>query len=139
MIVLDTNVISEVSKLDPDPNVADWLRRADPLELYLCAPVVAELSFGGHVLKLRNGSDRYLTALDALLSGGYGERFLGFDRAAALHFGRICAERAGIGRPLPVVDAMIAAICLAHGATLATRNVRDFDLPGLTLINPFEK
>ncbi|MAS04479.1 MAG: VapC toxin family PIN domain ribonuclease [Ahrensia sp.] len=138
MIVIDTNVISEIAKAVPDANVADWLRRADPAELYLCAPVVAELAYGGQRIRLRDGSSRFLEALDGLLAGQFNNRVLPFDQGAALKFGEIRAARESSGRPISVMDAMIAAICAAHGATLATRNVPDFNLLEIGVVNPFE-
>lgn len=138
MIVLDTNVISELSKADPDATVADWFRRVDPLELYLCTPVMAELAYGGERIRLRNSSDRFLKALNGLLEDTFKDRVLPFDQRAALRFGAVRAAREAVGRPISVMDAMIAAICSVHGAALATRNVRDFDDLDLDLANPFE-
>lgn len=138
MIVIDTNVISEIAKTVPDTNVADWMRRANPAELYLCAPVVAELAQGGQRIVLRDGSSRFLQALDSLLAGQFHNRVLSFDQGAALKFGEIRAARDASGRPISVMDAMIAAICAAHGAILATRNVPDFDLLEIGVVNPFE-
>lgn len=138
MIVLDTNVISEIAKSVPDANVADWLRRVDPGELYLCAPVVAELAYGGQRIRLRDGSTRFFEALEGLLTGQFINRVLEFDQHVAFRFGEIRAAREAAGRPISVMDAMIAAICKAYGANLATRNVRDFDLLEIGVLNPFE-
>ncbi len=97
-----------------------------------------ELSFGAERLHLRSGSDRLLQTVDRLLSNRFVDRVLIYDGIAALRTGRIRAAREKLGRPIDVQDAMIAAICLVQDATLATRNIRDFDGLDLKLINPFE-
>ena len=138
MIVLDTNVVSEAWRSQPDPNVLSWLERQDHRELFLCVPVIAELAYGGNRILLRDRSTRYISALQSMFDGGYRNRVLNCDRAAALKFGEVAAAREGLGRPMESMDAMIAAICIVHGARLATRNVRDFVAIELNIINPFE-
>ncbi len=137
MIVLDTNIVSEVSKLRPDRGVVDWLRAADRSDLYLCVPVVAELAVGGERTRIRSGSDRYLAGLTDMLNKAYQGRILPFETDAALVFGKLQAAREAAGRPLSVMDGMIAAICHVHDAVLATRNIRDFENLGIELVNPF--
>lgn len=138
MIVLDTNVVSEGDKPLPDQHFVDWLEEQDWALLYLCNPTVMEQSYGAERFFARTGSDRYLKSLDGLVAERFRNRILEFDNSAAILAGRLRANRDRIGRPISSVDAMIAAICLVHGATLATRNVRDFDGLGLKLVNPFE-
>lgn len=138
MIVLDTNVASEISNARPNPNVVHWLERQDDFELFLCIPVIAELAFGANRVLLRDRSSRYGNALRALIEGQFRKRILPNDMASALKYGEVFAAREAAGRPIGPMDAMIAAICLIHGATLATRNVRDFDGLDLKLVNPFE-
>ncbi len=137
MIVLDTNVLSEGDKPQPDRLVLQWFRRQDPLALYLCGPVTMEQSYGAERFHLRTGSDRYLKTFDRMIDRFRG-RILEFSGDAPAAAGRLRAVRERAGRPISVNDSMIAAICLAHGATLATRNVRDFEGLGLKLVNPFE-
>ena len=137
MIVLDTNIVSEADKPRPSEAVERWLKEQDQLSLYLCGPVVMEQVFGAEKYLLRNGSDRYLRVLSRV-SEHFGGRILDFNGAAPTVAGRIRAKRENIGRPMSILDAMIAAICLVNGAALATRNVRDFDGLDLRLINPFE-
>ena len=106
--------------------------------MFLPMPVVSELAFGAYEHERKNnGSRRYHETLAAALSLFDGN-ILPFRMEAAMKFGEISALRNGMGRPIMRLDAMIAAICLVHGATLATRNVRDFDGLGLKLVNPFE-
>lgn len=138
MIVLDTNVISEGFRVRPDYVVRDWLDRQTPSDLFLCAPVLAELRFG--VERLPAGRRR--TELDRLVSNAeqdlFANRLLPIDREAAHAFGRIVATRANMGRPIMPMDGMIAAIALANGMSIATRDTDDFTGLGINLVNPFE-
>jgi predicted nucleic acid-binding protein len=138
MIVLDTNIVSEGDKPDPSKHVLIWFRSQDPLSLFLCGPVVMELSYGAERYATRTRSDRYLKILRELVSNRFRNRILQFDGIAPSLAGTLRARRDSIGRPISVQDAMIAAICIVHDATLATRNVRDFDGLDLKLVNPFE-
>jgi toxin FitB len=138
MIVLDTNIISEAFRKAPSAAVRTWLDAQTPTDLFLCAPVLAELRFG--VERLAAGARR--TALEGLLLNVEAElfdnRILPFDRASAYEFGRILVRRNSMGRPLATMDALIAAIAISHRMALATRDVVDFAELGLELINPFE-
>ncbi|TPJ71900.1 MULTISPECIES: type II toxin-antitoxin system VapC family toxin [unclassified Mesorhizobium] len=138
MIVLDTNVISEAGKPVPNPIVAEWLNKQDVLELYLCGPVIMEQSFGAERFLNRTGSDRYIRALDHLISHQFAGRVVEFAGSTPRLAGKLRAMRERMGRPMSLPDAMIAAICLAQDATLATRNIPDFDGLDLKLVNPFE-
>lgn len=139
MIVLDTNIISELVKSSPDRNVANWFRREGETNCYLNSIVVMEQSFGAQRFYLRTGSDRYIRSLESLLTNQFRSRVLDFVGNAPVLTGRLRARRERIGRPISVQDAMIAAICLSHDATLATRNVKDFEGLDLKLVNPFEE
>lgn len=138
MIVLDTNIASELDKTPSDRNVDDWLRRQDFGQLYLSGPTVMEMAFGAQRILLRSGSRRYFVALETLTKRRFSGRVLEFENAAAERAGIVRAMRESVGRPISIQDAMIAAICLVHGAALATRNLRDFDGLDLKLVNPFE-
>lgn len=138
MIVLDTNVISEIRLRRPNVNVVAWLSQQDQAELFLCIPVVAELSYGGHRILLRDKNTGHLDALSLLVGQQFRNKVLSNDIASAIKFGEILAGREAAGHPMGLMDAMIAAICLVHGATLATRNIQDFDGLDLRLVNPFE-
>jgi predicted nucleic acid-binding protein len=96
-----------------------------------------EQVFGAERNFLKSGSSRYIESFNRL-RGEYANRILALDAMASELAGRLRARRDSRGRPLSIGDAMIAAICLVHGATLATRNVRDFDGLDLKLVNPFE-
>lgn len=138
MIILDTNIISEGIRPKPDPMVERWLDSQAPSALFLAGPVVMEQSYGAERYFLKTGSKRYLDYLKRIVDIDYRGRILEFADPAPVVAGRIRAERESVGRPIGVQDAMIAAICLVNGATLATRNVRDFDGLNLKLVNPFE-
>lgn len=136
MIVLDTNVASELIRATPDPALARWWRNQSQPELHTTVITVAEIEYGIERLpdgkrraELRAAAERTFTA--------FTDRVLAFDQAAAQRYGRILAERERSGRPIQTFDAQIAAICLARGLPLATRNTTDFDDLGLVLINPW--
>lgn len=137
MIILDTNVISDVMSRQRSQNVLDWLNDQEPETLLLSTIVFAELYFGAYLVQdavRRDGLLRSISRIRDEFSG----RILTFGDVPAEQHGRIAAARRLAGRPIETKDAMIAAICLVHDATLATRNVRDFDGLDLKVINPFE-
>lgn len=136
MIVLDTNVLSEVMKPAPSADVAKWMLREHGSGLYTTAVCEAEIRLGIAVLpdgKRKQDLETAALRVLTLFSG----RILAFDSAAAQEFARIVAERRRIGRPIEDFDAQIAAITLSRGMTLATRNGPDFDGTGLALIDPW--
>ncbi|TFV55770.1 type II toxin-antitoxin system VapC family toxin [Geodermatophilus sp. DF01-2] len=137
MIVLDTNVVSELIRDVPATAVVRWARSVPSAERFLTAVSVGELVYG--VSRLPEGRRR--TALEAAVASALAsfspEQFLPFDEAAARPYGSLFAHRERLGRPIEIADAQIAAICLHHGAALATRNPRDFTDLDLRLINPW--
>lgn len=137
MIVLDTNVVSELEKPAPSIALRVWFTSVAIEETFICGPVLMEQAFGAELHLLRSDSRRYVESLGKLRSH-YANRTLVADNDVCELAGRLRARRQHRGRPLSIGDSMIAAICLAHGAALATRNVRDFDGLDLRLINPFE-
>jgi toxin FitB len=138
MIVLDTNVVSEAFRKNPNAAVQAWLDAQVSVDLFLCTPVLAELRYG--IERLPVGVRR--TALEASLSNLemelFDNRILPFDRASAHEFGRIVVRRNSRGRPIATMDALIAAIAISHRMMLATRDTADFAELGLKLVNPFE-
>lgn len=137
MILLDTNILSELQKPRPDRNVEQWFVSMSARDMRLCGPVVMEQAYGAELFLMRTGSTRYVDVLQRTLRA-FSDRILAFDGIAPELAGRIRASRDRIGRPISIGDAMIAAICLVHDATLATRDVRDFDGLDMALVNPFE-
>jgi predicted nucleic acid-binding protein len=138
MIVLDTNVVSEPWKPQPDMRVLRWLETQAFNSLYLSTPVLAELRFGAERLDAGVRRDRLRALIDRLEQEGYRGRILPFDVIAAAEFGRLAAFRERIGKRMEPMDASIAAIASANRAVLATRDIDDFTDLGLELVNPFE-
>jgi toxin FitB len=136
MIILDTNVISEAAKPVPWPAVIAWLDSTPMDELYTSAVTHAELLYGVQILPAGKLRRELVTAVAAALAR-FTTPILPFDSDAAVLFAGLVANRRRIGRPVEIMDAQIAAIALAHGATLATRDAADFAHCGLRLINPW--
>jgi len=137
MIVLDTNVISEMQGRTHSERVLTWLDAYDVETLFLTTITVAEMRYGLELLDDGRRKTALISGFSRIESEFIG-RMLGFSPSAAYSYGVLAAERKKAGRPMETKDAMIAAICLANGATLATRNTRDFEGLDLKLVNPFE-
>lgn len=138
MIILDTNVLSELAKPAPDTNVFGWTRQQLRAELYTTAISEAELAYGLALLPPGRRRTALAQAVARLLGEGLGGRVLAFDRSAAAAYGEIAARRRAIGRPMAAADAQIAAIARARGAELlATRDTGGFHDCGVKIINPW--
>ncbi len=135
MIVLDTNVVSEPLSRVPDQNVLRWLAEHST-DVAVTSVTVAELRFGVQRLPEGRRRDHLTAAVDDLIVGA-AERILPFDAEAADTAGRLRARRESVGRLVSAEDTVIAAICLAGGHTLATRNTKDFDDAGFEFHNPW--
>jgi len=137
MIVLDTNVLSELMRRRPAARVVRWVDEQDARALTVTAVTVAELLYG--IARLADGARKteLAAAVDALVREDFAGRVLPFDAAAAEHYAELVAERERQGRPVSTSDGQIAAICRCHDAALATRNVRDFDATGITVHDPW--
>ncbi len=137
MIVLDTNVLSELTRQYPDQGVLGWLDSVPATEVLTTAVTAAELLYG--VARLPAGHRK--TALTAAVHGLLDEDFRGrvepFDKIAATHYAIVVADRERAGRPISVADAQIASVCRKLQAALATRNIRDFEQTGLELVDPW--
>ena len=135
MIVLDTNVLSEPLKQRPDEHVLAWLTSLAE-EAGVTAVSVGELLTGVRALPAGRRRAGLLEAIESTLRAFAGS-VLAYDEAAARHYAMLQEARRGAGRPLAVEDGMIAAICVARGASLATRNTSDFAGLGLELVDPW--
>lgn len=137
MIVLDTNVISELARPAPSLPVLEWVDAQDGIAI--TATTAAELLHG--VARLPDGARKsgLTDAIAEMLDGPLRDKVLAFDRAAASHYAEIVAAREASGRPISIADAQIAAICRSRGAALGTRNVRDFDAVGIAVVNPWDE
>ncbi len=136
MILLDTNVLSELVKPRPHPGVISWTRHS-ATALAIPTVAVAEMAFG--IEKLTEGRRRedLLAGLERLVTE-FAERLFDFNVKAAWAYGQLLAAARKRGRPMSVPDAAIAAIAAANDCALATRNVEDFATAGLQLINPWQ-
>lgn len=135
MIVLDTNVLSEPLRARPSERVLAWLE-SQTETLALTAISVGELLTGVRLLPSGRRRDGLEDAIEVVLAA-HADRVLPYDGAAARHYSRIMESRRRSGHPMSVEDGMIAAICLARGASLATRNLKDFDGFELRVVDPW--
>ena len=137
MIVLDTNVLSELIKISPSPRVVDWWNSHPEAELYLTSITQAEILVGIELLPKGKRRAAIEQAAEATFREDFAGRILPFDSDAAREFARIIAARRKLGRPISQPDAQIAAIARACGAALATRNTGDFEHCGVKVVNPW--
>ncbi|MBT1166433.1 type II toxin-antitoxin system VapC family toxin [Bifidobacterium simiarum] len=135
-IVLDTNVISELVRPRPDRSVMQWFAGRSVEDFAITAITVAELFYGCWRMPAGRRQHELSMVLNRMLSP-FVERVLPFDATSALRYARIKVERQRMGRPIMTADAQIAATALANDCTLATRNIKDFEGTGVTLINPW--
>jgi len=136
MIILDTNVISEFARPMVSERVESWLAAQDPLELATTTVTEAELLAGIELMP--NGRLRNEIARETLDFLNYlGPRVLAFDRDAAREYAAVVLQRRAARLATENADGQIAAIARLHGATVATRNIADFEHSGIRLINPW--
>lgn len=138
MILADTNVLSEVLLLSPNPCVARWMSDIPRRQIWTCTIVVAELLTGIELMAPGRKQTELALAVGEMVERDFAGQILSFDLRAARQYAVIRAARQKMGRPIKELDAQIAAIAAFHGATLATRNVRDFEDCQVKLINPWE-
>ena len=137
MVVLDTNVVSEMMRDSPSPEVLNWLDGRPTSELFVTAVTEAEVRTG--IVLLPEGRRRrgLAEAAEHAFGSLFAGRVLPFDSGAARSYAEIAAARRAAGRSLPQADGQIAAIARSHGMAVATRNVRDFEYMGIDLFNPW--
>lgn len=138
MIILDTNVVSERIRPLPDKRVVGWFDTVDLASASVTTVTVAELRAGVAIAPQGRRRAELELMITELLESIFSDRVEVFDFDAANAYASVIAQRRQVGRPIEAQDAMIAAICLSRGASLATRNTKDFDGLGITLINPWE-
>ena len=137
MIILDTNVISELMRPKPDRRVEEWSKAQPQSALFTTVISQAEVFYGVEVRPESKRRQQLREAAQLLFSRVMAGRVLAFDVAAAEEFSRVAAHRRKMGRPISHPDAQIAAIARREDATLATRDVHDFESCGIRLINPW--
>ena len=139
MLVIDTNVLSEVMRPVVEPAVADYLRTLPIEQLATTAITRAEILYGIALMPPGRRRRERERAARALLDETLGGRILPFDTDAAEEYAGIRSRRDQMGRPTSSADAMIAAICRAHGATIVTRDEDSFAGCGVPVINPWHR
>ena len=137
MIILDTNVVSELMRPLPEASVVDWVARQAALNLYLSTVSEAELRYGVEILPRGARRDRLLAVVEGTLTEDFAGRVLPFDSAAAQEYALIAAARRAEGRSINHADCQIAAIARSRGAAVATRDSADFEGSGIEVINPW--
>jgi predicted nucleic acid-binding protein len=138
VIVLDTNVLSELMRSQPAAAVFAWVAAQPRAELHTTSVNKAEILYG--IAALPDGRRRAALAVaaEAMFTDDFAGRLLPFEEEAAVHYAEIVAARRREGRPIEAFDAQIGATARVAGAKLATRDVGDFGGCGLTLVNPWE-
>jgi predicted nucleic acid-binding protein len=136
MIILDTNVVSELMRQEPASQVAAWVRSRDRRELRMTSITLAEIRYG--IARLPDGR-RKQALLDTAddIFRAFSDQVLPVDAAAAEHYATIASTRERAGKPIPGFDALIAGVCRSRGSALATRNLPGFDGTGIELIDPW--
>lgn len=137
MIILDTNVLSELMRPTPEGRVLDWIAAQPATSLFTTTITQAEILYGLALLPAGRRKSRLERAADGTFQEDLGGRVLAFDGVAARMYAAVAAERRGAGRPISHFDGQIAAICRSRGAALATRNVTDFIGCGIELMDPW--
>jgi predicted nucleic acid-binding protein len=138
VIVLDTNVISELIKPQPDDAVLAWADGQRSAEMVITAITAAELRAGAATMPAGRRKTSIIQQIDRLIGTTFSSRVLPFDVESSAHYGDVVARRRRAGAPISVLDAQIAAICRVHNAPLATRNGKDFKGAGVHLVDPWK-
>lgn len=139
MIVLDTNVISELARgsSSAEPVVQDWFARLDPNVTYVASVTLAELWSGLATMPEGRRQRALADAVDRILAEVFGDRVLSFDASAARQYAAIVAYRKKGGLGVKPMDLQIAAVARSRGTAVATRNIRDFERCGIMVLDPW--
>jgi toxin FitB len=139
MYLLDTNVISELTKPLPSEAVLNWFAATPNEQIYISAVTVCEIELGLSLMPDGRRRDALRTATENLIEQDFHQRCLGLDLLCAPAYGQLAAAKQKLGRSSSTEDAMIAAIAIANHLTLVTRNTKDFEgIDGLALVNPWQ-
>lgn len=137
MILLDTNVVSELMRPKPSRRVARWVSRQPAAELFTTTVTYAEILYGLALLPEGKRRRALAAAAEEMFAEDFGGRVLPFDEPAAREFAEVAASRRRGGRPISHADAQIAAIARSRGASVATRNLADLEGCGVALVDPW--
>ncbi|OGT36307.1 MAG: recombinase [Gammaproteobacteria bacterium RBG_16_51_14] len=132
--LLDTNIVSETIRKNPNRSVITWLDQIPGEALFISVLTLGEIRKGIETLNDKRRREKLRLWLEHKLPAWFEGRLLPVDLAVADRWGRLLADA---GRPLPTIDSLLAATALHHELRLVTRNARDFDYRGLEVINPF--
>lgn len=133
--LLDTNVVSEIVRPRPNPQLLRWLQAVPDDALHLSVLTLGEIRSGVEKLKAGTKRERLRVWLEQELPAWFEDRLLPIDTRVADRWGRLLVD---IGRPAPAIDSLLAATALAHGLRIVTRNTADFRFPALEAVNPWE-
>jgi len=138
MIILDTNVVSELMRPAPEPRVLRWFSGQSAEDLHVTAITMAEILYGIELISTGRRRDAVRVGAERMFETVFADRILTFEDRASRLFSQIASSRRRQGKPMAEFDAQIAAITRVHGATLATRNPYVFEGCGVRLVNPWE-
>lgn len=136
-VLLDTNVVSELMREQPNSSIVDWVYAHPNRNLYFSAVGEAELRFGAAITPAGRRRSKLHSEIEKMLSVFFQHRVLPFDSKAAQAYADISSQCRNAGRPISTSDCQIAAIAQSHGLKLATRNVRDFEGAGIAVVDPW--
>ena len=137
MIILDTNVISELIRPEPSPAVVEYFKRLKRDDWYITAITAAELRSGCALLPDGKKRESLTQRVEAMLAGPFFNRILAFDAEASRTYADVAVQWRAAGRSISYFDALIAAITRSKGATLATRNTKDFVFCQIPIVDPW--
>lgn len=137
MILLDTNVLSELMRAKPAPQVLEWVDAQPAGDLVITSITVAEILYG--IARMPDGKRKQglLDAASVMFDEDFAGNILPFDADAAVHYAEIAAETEAKGQVVDMADTQIAAIGRLHDAVIATRNIRHFETLGVALVDPW--
>jgi predicted nucleic acid-binding protein len=133
--LIDTNVISELRRREPEPRVVEWFQQRPAAQLYLSVLTLGEIRRGVERLEAGERQQALRTWLEQELPGFFSGRLLPIDEAIAQRWGHLMAQ---MGRPLPAIDSLLAATAMEHNLVLVTRNLKDVAGLPVALANPWQ-
>jgi predicted nucleic acid-binding protein len=137
VIVIDTNVISEVMKPSPSLAVLEWLNQQNSNSLFVSTITLGEIEYGLRILPAGKRRHDLKERFEQFMFQAFRQRILVFDEAASRSYGEVMGHRKELGSPMSIPDGQIAAIARSKGFAIATRNTSDFEECGVDLFNPF--
>ena len=137
MILLDTNIVSEVMKARPAEAVVAWLNDQDSEKLHVSSVTIGEITYGLHILPDGTRRSGLRERFERFVALAFDQRVLAYDEFTARVYGELMGERKELGLSMSIADGQIAAIARLNHLVVATRNVADFESCGIDVVNPF--